>query len=99
MAKDFGISYTGTLFTDATAGKGIAERRGVGKVRHLDTQYLWVQQKLYNKAFKIKKVKGTENPADLQTKYVGQAEIEKQMTRMNFIHMDGQSRLAKQSAV
>ena len=97
MAKDFGITYTGTIFTDATVRKGIAERRGVGRVRHLDTQYLWVQQKLYQKAFKIKKIKGTENPADLQTTYVGQAEIEKNMAKMNFVHLSGHSKMAKQS--
>ena len=81
------------------AGKGIAERRGVGKIRHLDTQYLWVQQKLQQKAFTLKKVKGTENPADLQTKYVGGQDIEKQIERLGFAHLDGSSSLAKRAAV
>ncbi len=33
---------------DATAGISIGSRRGLGKVKHLDTQHLWIQE-VYNK--------------------------------------------------
>ena len=46
MAKDVGREVDISLDTDASAAKGIACRRGVGKVRHLHTPLLWVQQKV-----------------------------------------------------
>ena len=35
--------------TDASAAIGIVNRRGSGKVRHIDTNELWVQDKVSNK--------------------------------------------------
>eukprot|EP00959_Pyramimonas_sp_CCMP1952_P119366 2495595-Pyramimonas_sp.AAC.1 len=44
LAKDMGVALEIALKCDATAGKGIAERRGVGRVRHLHTPLLWLQR-------------------------------------------------------
>ena len=46
MALDFGLDLTPHLFVDTTAAIGIAQRKGLGKVRHLDTQALWIQDAL-----------------------------------------------------
>ena len=40
MARDFGMEIRSNVHVDATAATGIAERKGLGKVRHLDTQSL-----------------------------------------------------------
>jgi hypothetical protein len=61
--------------TDATAAKGIATRRGLGKVRHIDTRELWLQEKVGNGDLDIEKVKGTDNVADALTKYVDQGKL------------------------
>ena len=56
---------------------GICSRQGLGKLRHIDTQTLWVQQRVRDKTFELRKVRGTENPADLFTKHLqGAAYIE-----------------------
>ena len=44
-------------------------RQGLGKFRHIDTHTLWAQQAVRSGRFKLKKIKGTENPADLLTKH------------------------------
>eukprot|EP00959_Pyramimonas_sp_CCMP1952_P246143 5144749-Pyramimonas_sp.AAC.1 len=44
MAKDYGMAYSGELRADASAGIGIASRRGIGKTRHLHTQALRLQR-------------------------------------------------------
>ena len=44
MAKDMGRILKPRLQVDAEAAKGIASRRGVGKIRHLDTSPLWAKQ-------------------------------------------------------
>ena len=99
MVADLGKTVDGTLFTDATAGKGIAQRRGAGKIRHLDTQYMWVQAKFGDKVISLRKVKGTENTADLQTKYLSAKDTERIMQQLGFVVMAGKSRAAIKAAV
>ena len=44
MAADMAKVVKPRVRVDATASKAIASRRGVGRVRHLHTQVLWVQE-------------------------------------------------------
>ena len=44
---------------------GIAKRTGLGRIRHLDTNTLWLQETVRTGAIEVCKVKGEENPADL----------------------------------
>ena len=68
--------------TDATAAIGIARRRGLGKVRHLATADLWVQDRLKKKDFSLVKIPGNENPADMLTKYVDRTLLQKHMAKL-----------------
>ena len=43
-AKDLGIHLDAGIYADASAALGIVMRRGVGKVRHIRTQSLWLQE-------------------------------------------------------
>ena len=56
------------LWTDSSASKGVCSRQGLGKVRHLDVQDLWIQQRVRNGDFSLYKVKGDDNPGDSFTK-------------------------------
>ena len=58
------------LYTDSSAAMGVCSRKGIGKVRHLDTNLLWIQDKLKQGTFVIKKIHGEKNPADLFTKHM-----------------------------
>ena len=82
MAKDLGLDMQAELLVDASAGIGIASRRGCGKVRHLDTQYLWIQNYVTTGRLKLSKVQTKENYADLFTKHLPAADIQKFMTMM-----------------
>jgi hypothetical protein len=79
MCVDLAVHLRPAVLVDATASKGIASRRGVGRVRHLHTQVLWVQAAVAEKRLVILRVKGTENPADLGTKHLAQPEMTKCM--------------------
>ncbi len=57
---------------DASAAKGIASRKGVGKVRHLEVSQLWLQDKVASGEIWLKKIKTEDNLADALTKPVGQ---------------------------
>ena len=64
MTCDYESQLDPWLYVDASAAIGVAQRVGLGKIRHLDTGSLWVQQAVRRKQIGLLKVKGTENPAD-----------------------------------
>ena len=70
VARDLGEELTMELYTDSSAAQGVCNRKGLGKVRHLDTNLLWVQDKVKNGELTIVKVFGEKNPADLLTKHL-----------------------------
>ena len=43
LLEDFGITTRSVLHTDASAAIGIVRRAGVGKLRHLNVRYVWLQ--------------------------------------------------------
>ena len=81
LALDFGFDRHGEMdlevLTDSSAAKGIAVRRGAGKVRHIETGALWVQQALNNGRFALSKVDGKKNVSDLMTKAVDHSTLVK----------------------
>ena len=68
--EDLGIPMAVRVWTDSSATIGICSRRGLGKLRHVDTQCLWIQQRVREKDFELRKVRGDLNPADLCTKHL-----------------------------
>ena len=70
LLRDLGITMPIRVWTDSTATLGICGRQGLGKLRHIDTRSLWLQQKLRGGALELRKVRGEVNPADLFTKHL-----------------------------
>jgi len=70
LLKDLGYELPVVAYTDSSAAMGICNRQGLGKLRHLDTHSLWIQQAVRTGRIVVRKVKGTENPADLFTKHI-----------------------------
>ena len=71
MLMEWGISMGPVkAHTDATAAKGIASRRGVGKVRHICVTDLWLQERTQCGDVEIIKVSTHQNVADAMTKYM-----------------------------
>ena len=68
LLKDLGVDRKLKLKTDASVAKSIASRRGLDKMRHVETNQLWLQQRVSLGHIEVEKIKGIENPADLLTK-------------------------------
>ena len=79
MMSEYGVETKVTVKTDASAAKGIASRRGSGKVRHIEVSQLWVQNKVAQGVLKIQKIATSENLADHLTKYLGQEGVASHM--------------------
>ena len=98
MAEDFGMCVRPHLHVDASAAIGMAQRKGLGKVRHLDTQRLWIQDALRERRVFVHKVAGTENMADMMTKVVEAKVLTKLMEKLNLVALQGRARIAPELA-
>ena len=80
LSRDLGRNLEAHLMGDTSAASGIGARRGVGKIRHLETRTLWLQKHITEKEIMLQRKKGSENPSDLGTKYLGQMTMWKNVT-------------------
>ena len=69
LLRDAGVELPLRVWTDSSAAIGICNRQGLGKLRHLDTPTLWIQQAVRTKRVNLRKVDGEKNPADILTKH------------------------------
>ena len=91
LAKDLGLEWNVRVSTDAAAAVGICRRRGLGKIRHLATADLWVQDRLKKKDFELHRVPGVSNPADILTKHVDRTLIDKHLSAINLLFEEGRA--------
>ena len=94
MLADINTNVDIEVFTDATAAKGVASRRGLGGTRHIEVHYLWVQEKVANKDIRLGKVWGRENPADLLTKHLDAQTMNRYMSMLGLEMLEGRSAAA-----
>jgi hypothetical protein len=81
MLEEVGIGLSGAveLWSDSSAARGFASRKGVGKMRHLEVRHLWLQSEVSGQRVLLRRVAGEANPADLMTKYLGAKDILKHL--------------------
>ena len=79
LAQDIRPSMSIEMESDASAAIGIASRRGIGKVRHIEVSQLWLQQRAANKDIILTKFHNGDNLTDALTKSVGKDIIQKHM--------------------
>ena len=84
LAQDLRVPLQGHLHSDSTAAIGIASRRGLGKVKHMHTQYLWIQERIRAKDFTVHKESTDNNVADLFTKHLAKPKMDKFMGKLGF---------------
>ena len=83
LCLDLNVPLEIRLFTDSSAAKGICRRRGHGKVRHIDVQYLWLQERVQSGDLALKSLPGRDNPADMMTKHVDSETCARHLARIS----------------
>ena len=58
------------MHVDASAAKGIIERTGLDKIRHIGVHDLWLQEQEVRGRVPLRKIDGTKNLADLMAKHL-----------------------------
>mgnify|MGYP002806399548 CR=1 FL=1 len=94
LVRDFGQDCGLRIHVDSSAAIGICKRTGVGKIRHLDTRLLWIQEAVRTRVLEVVKVPGTENPADLMTKPLPRSEIDGHLGRLGLSRATGRAETA-----
>ena len=82
IMKDLGMPAVMCLAVDATAAIGMLSREGLGRTKHVDVQFRWLQEKVRDKVIQIVKVASCENPADMFTKPLSERENMQHLSRM-----------------
>ena len=96
LARDLGFDSKIRVHSNAAAAIGIARRRGLGRIRHLDVEDLWVQDCLRQGRVELVKIAGAEirpmhKPNTLTDQFSKQM-----MAETNVVPMEGRSPEAPQ---
>jgi hypothetical protein len=86
-----------SLHTDSAAAAGICRRSGIGRVRHLAVGQLWVQEGLRRGDFKLYKIPGASNPADMLTKHLSRDVLDQHLWTMSMKRVSGRAETAPQA--
>ena len=79
------------LRTDSAACRGISQRLGCGRVRHLDCGLLWVQDAIKKQLMSVGVIPGHENPADVGTKPLAGPRLRELLCRMGAVDENEES--------
>ena len=91
LAEEWGMSLQGKVHIDSAAAIGVIGRRGNGKLRHVRVGSLWIQERVETGELRVQKVPGEWNPADLMTKCLGQAQVERFVGMASQKFVDGRA--------
>ena len=94
LLKDWGIKVGVQMYMDATAGISLGSRRGLGRGKHIDTIFLWVQEYVAKGKIKIGKKRTSEMLADFLSKSVPENIILNALSEMGYKYEGGQHELA-----
>ena len=89
LLQDWGLPVGVRIHSDSSAARGICSRRGLGKMRHVQTRYLWIQERVAQKHISIHKIPGPENHSDILTKSVAGPLLDKHIRRMGIVFREG----------
>ena len=78
------------VLSNASAGTGIASRQGCGRLKHLEVKWLWLQEKVTEKALRLRKHPTETNIADLATKYLARPRMEVLLAADNLVLVSGE---------
>jgi len=84
--RDIGYEMKVEVRVESSAAKAIASRLGLGRTRHLEVRFLWVQEKVRRGRLRVKKVLGKTNPADAMTKPMSRSDMMKVLEPVGILH-------------
>ena len=93
ILQDMDVQLKIRVKEDSSAALGMANRTGLGKVRHIEVNQLWIQEKVRSKEVEVVKVAGVDNLADALTKNLEAEGINKHLKFANCYFAEGRHEL------
>ena len=82
---DLQVDVIVRLESDSTSASGICRRRGVGRLRRIHKNELWLQDQVAAKNVELGRVPSEDNEADLGTRYLETNRIKKCVAKMEML--------------
>ena len=98
-ASDLGDELGFRGWSDATAALGIAKRQGAGKLKQVESRYLWVQYAVKQGRLTLHKEMTQTNKGDAFTKYPLNPDLMKHIKATGFVIPEGRHSLAPKLTV
>ena len=80
--KDLGFDFAIRIYSDSSSARALSNRKGLGKQRHVQTRYLWLQERVALRHLEVKKIATKENLSDILTKSCNRETLERHCTSM-----------------
>ena len=77
------------LGSDSNAARGAASRHGLGKLKHLELKYFWLQHTLRQGRLVLVREPGETNLADLLTRHLAEAKLREHLERGGYELREG----------
>ena len=99
-AEELGFTFRWVprLGSDSNAARGAAGRHGLGKLKHLELKFLWLQATLRQGRLVLVRQPGEENFADLLTKHLTEEKLRQHLERGGLELREGRADGATQLA-
>lgn len=83
VLAEWGIHVHPQILNDSSAALAMAQRLGVGAVRHMSLRQAFLQEIVRRKRISLKKCAGVDNPADVGTKHLPKEDMMKCLRTLN----------------
>ena len=87
LLRDLECEKKPVLAIDAKATEHILHRQGIGKLKHIDVAYLWIQDEVRSRRLQVRRVRSEDNIADLGTKPLSKAVIAKHCITLGYVNL------------
>lgn len=98
MSGELGFGWEVELRSDSSAGIGMVQRRGLGKVRHVEICYLWLQERVAKEEVRVTKVGTNHNWGDVGTKHLDRNRMVGLCEGMGFYWKSGRCKITPEVA-
>ena len=86
LLRDLGCELQLRNHSDSSAARGFSQRQGLGRLRHVQTRFLWVQERVKEGHLEVVPVRGKNNTADMFPKAVSGKLRDRYLQRLGYRH-------------
>jgi len=85
--KDLDLEFDIVIESDSSSARAFASRKGLGRQRHVQTRFLWLQEAVAGKMLVVTRVPTDRNVSDILTKCCGASTLAKHLATMKCIRV------------